>query len=439
MTGLGGITAVAVLALAGIASPASATGVGARIAYVAPDASNVPQIWTSSPNGQDATQLTHDPNGDSDPAFSPDGHYIAFVNGSGHIAVMDAAGAAVVDLTPHDAPGGRVDGWPSWSPDGLKLAFTRIDYGAASPEFDVWVTNRDGTQPRNLTPGAGIDSIEPAWSPKGSSIAFVRGNPEQIWTMGTNGSSAAQLSNVDFYASDPAWSPDGSRLVFSQNVGGSDSDLWLIDATGQNQRQLTNSAALEEEASTWLPDGTSIITRAQVPPDGAIDLYAVDPSGGSEQKIANTTGADHPTATKRPSLAMTFSLSFPFTKGPDDVEFVSGAIKPATSDHVCPLGQQLNCQKHFPPNRGPYTFTVGVIPGFPANKYLHALLAGHRIFQGRITVYTAGGSRFVYAIANGRVTKQRELHTPTDGVLEFYSFTARSLTLTAYRQSAPII
>lgn len=290
-------TAAACAALAGVlvwpaASGAVFPGSNGLIAYDAPGPNGQVGIWTAKPDGSGAKEAMSEGNAaNADPVFSPDGQRIAFVNGSGHIAVMDADGGNVKDLTPNDAPGGVVDGSPSFSPDGKRIVFSRVNLNSARPEYDIWAMSaKDGSGQENLTAHAGRDSIEPTVSPDGKTIAFVRGNPEEIWTMGADGADPRQLSHTDFDASDPSWSPDGSRLVFSFEG----TDLYLIHSNGLGQAELTHTAAVQEGASSWSPDGTQIVTRGQDSNTGANHLYLVDPTSGAETRILNTTGADHP-------------------------------------------------------------------------------------------------------------------------------------------------
>ena len=63
-------------------------------------------------------------------------------------------------------------------------------------------------------------SSQPAWSPDGRRIAFVRavdGKP-QIFILPLAGGEAWQLTRSSFGAFNPKWSPDGSRIVFSSSV-----------------------------------------------------------------------------------------------------------------------------------------------------------------------------------------------------------------------------
>ncbi|HEU4929144.1 MAG TPA: glycosyltransferase family 39 protein, partial [Candidatus Krumholzibacteria bacterium] len=75
----------------------------------------------------------------------------------------------------------------------------------------------------------------------------------------------------------PAWSPDGSRLAFRRSTAEGESSIWIVDASGQNARELVKTD-LERDALAWSPDGTRIAYAARK--DGQLDLFAVDAAYG---------------------------------------------------------------------------------------------------------------------------------------------------------------
>jgi Tol biopolymer transport system component len=69
---------------------------------------------------------------------------------------------------------GVFDGTHKWSPDGTKIAFTRV-IGDADRDgnFDIYVMNADGSNPRRLTTDPASHDNDPSWSPDGTKIAFL--------------------------------------------------------------------------------------------------------------------------------------------------------------------------------------------------------------------------------------------------------------------------
>ncbi|HET9328666.1 MAG TPA: S9 family peptidase [Candidatus Eisenbacteria bacterium] len=109
------------------------------------------------------------------------------------------------------------DADPQISPDGGRVAFTRVWVDAEADEYrtQVWIAG-SGTEARPWT--SGLYDSQPRWSPDGRWLAFVRksesGKPGQIHLLPTGGGEATRLTTLEGGAAEPAWSPDGSRLVF---------------------------------------------------------------------------------------------------------------------------------------------------------------------------------------------------------------------------------
>ena len=202
------------------------------------------------------------PAGPSDPPQSPPPPAaqrstgpIAFVSdrdGSEQIYLANEDGSAVTRLTP--------GGWPTWSPDGQRLAFHRRTEG-------IHVINVDGSGLRYLVSG-----LEPDWSPDGRSIVF-RDPTFSLSTVEVNGSNVRRVYDGEHGALSPAWSPDGQRIAFA--VGSyydcSIFGLFAINADG-SRRQLINC---DGQLPAWSPSNSEIAFENL----GRIDVSNADGSG----------------------------------------------------------------------------------------------------------------------------------------------------------------
>ena len=59
--------------------------------------------------------------------------------------------------------------FPAWSPDGKRIAFTRVTFGEERPEPALTVIESDGTGATVIA----LDAADSSWSPDGKRIAFV--------------------------------------------------------------------------------------------------------------------------------------------------------------------------------------------------------------------------------------------------------------------------
>ncbi len=192
---------------------------GRRIVFASNRTGNIHVI---NADGSDVTQLTHNSDGNIDPAWSPDGRRIVFAsNRTGNIHVINADGSDVTQLT-HDSRSGG----PAWSPDCRRIAFTSYPRRGGG---DIYVMNADGSDVTQLTHDS--RSGGPAWSPDGRRIAFTSGpyrDPE-IYVMNADGSDVTQLTH-DSRSSSPAWSPDGRRIAFTSDRRASGRVIYVIAA-----------------------------------------------------------------------------------------------------------------------------------------------------------------------------------------------------------------
>jgi Tol biopolymer transport system component len=185
-----------------------------------------------------------------------------------------------------DSPG--LDGFPGWSPDGEKIAFTSDRDGGG---WDLYVMNADGSKQTRLT-NTPEDEAGPAWSPDGEEIAFVfepNGDDPSIWVMDADGSDRRRLASGNW----PSWSPDGERIVYTSGEW-NDPRISVMNADGSGQRTLDVRGASQP---AWSPDGDRIAYVTDVGPDKDTwdneEIFSMKPDGSGRKRLTEIPGNDH--------------------------------------------------------------------------------------------------------------------------------------------------
>jgi Tol biopolymer transport system component len=183
---------------------------------------------------------------------SPDGRTLA-VDLQGSIWTIPAAGGPAARITDvfNDAR------QPAWSPDGKWIAF----FGYRDGGYDLWAVAPDGTGQHKLTWGA-YDDREPAWSHDGTRIAFSsdRGSPlgsdYNIWILDVASGAVKQLTKAPAEDFMPTWSPDDKEIAFASTRDGGTS-VWAVNLADGSERKVTTAAA-RVDAPSWGPDNTLV-------------------------------------------------------------------------------------------------------------------------------------------------------------------------------------
>lgn len=196
---------------------------------------------------------------DDSPSISPNGERIAFVSkrtGNEEIWVCDRSGKHPTQLTSFKGPG---TGTPRWSPDGRLIAFDSLKAG--NP--DIYVIGAEGGTPRRLTTGP-YGNFMPAWSPDGKWIYFKsqRSGNDQIWRIPAEGGSAAQITRSG--ASEAFASPDGKLLFFTKQSWAA---IWTVPVAGGEEKPVPELASFNKIFRSWglLDRGIYFISREDTP------------------------------------------------------------------------------------------------------------------------------------------------------------------------------
>jgi TolB protein len=237
-----------------------------RIAYSAGGS-----LWTIDPDGTDARTVT-----DSGffAAWAPGHNAIAFADANspgGGLYFVNAAGQRD-GLTTGVVP----DSQPSWSPDGTKVAFARIDTSSTDGYSGIWVIDRDGSNLRRVAVSPGCFNRDPSWSPDGTKIAFwssrdhcsggsTQGNYE-LYVMKANkldGTDPVTRLGTASNSGAPAWSPDGKTIAFSSDgYGGVGFEICFMAADGSKDPVRVTNLSGDDTDPAWSPDGAHIAFRS---------------------------------------------------------------------------------------------------------------------------------------------------------------------------------
>lgn len=243
-------------------------------------------IFIMRPDGSDLTRLTHGPQHDSSTALSPDGSKVAFSRLDldtlrSDLYVVDVDGGNLVRVPVE----GTDDLAPQWSPDGTHLVFERNPEGSAVGVETLWTIDLSSGVLHQITGDPSTHDLFadywPSWSPAGT-IVFDRWSSPRARSdsqcIVSISSRRVTCSLRNGWYEDPRWSPDGSRIVFSETVDGN-ADLYLMDADGTHVRRLTDEPA-EDRYPSWSPDGRFIAFSTGSRGDGwAIAIMRADGSG----------------------------------------------------------------------------------------------------------------------------------------------------------------
>jgi TolB protein len=146
-----------------------------------------------------------------------------------------------------------IDVSPEFSPDGKKIAFTSKRTG--TPQ--IFIQDLESKEVRRLT-FKGLNNTSPAWSPDGKKMAYVgiEDNMINIFVVGLDSGMPVQLTMNAGDNEDPSWSPDGSMLTFTSTREGGIPRIFVMNASGTDQRRLLRLDGKQTQPDWSMSTGT---------------------------------------------------------------------------------------------------------------------------------------------------------------------------------------
>jgi Tol biopolymer transport system component/DNA-binding winged helix-turn-helix (wHTH) protein len=262
-----------------IASPPQWSSDGRSVIF-ASSRKGHPALWRASLDAPDSIiQIGEAGSPAWDPAVSHRGYRFAYERITRSLSIWQMA-LATPDKLPHllvsstsDTDQGPA---PQFSPDGQKLAYMSDRSGT----MEIWVSNRDGSRPFQLTAVGGAGT--PRWSPDSQSIVFDVNRQEggsKVVRINLRGGAPQILTPDDSPSVVPSWSRDGKWIYFASTRSG-DFQVWKVPATGGSPVQITRHgghAALES------PDGKFVYYAKNAAPEP--EIWQVPVEGGAETPL----------------------------------------------------------------------------------------------------------------------------------------------------------
>jgi len=286
--------------------------------------------------------VTAAPGWEVQPALSPDGTVVAYVSnesGSTDVHTVGVSGGNRVQITTDAA----IEERPGWFPDGTAIAFASNRGGS----WGIWKA------PAPLGGSSSLlleDGREPAVSPDGTRIAFVRSDREgclRIHVAELSDASSARLlvavpRGPCRDESWPAWSPDGAEIVFAGDRG-----LWKASLSGGDARPVTNQGEYDVEP-VWA-DGRTILFSSYR--KGAFALWRVPATGlVPPQRLTTGAGPERSPSVSRDGRRLSFSSFW------ENIDLVIRDIKTGREE---PYGTNRNeISPHFAPGGESVVFAV---------------------------------------------------------------------------------
>ena len=250
---------------------------GSRIVFERLVRSRGNDIFGVNADGTSLRRLTYTDTSHQ-PAWSPDGRSIAYYDSTG-VFVMNADGTGKRLLTDQAGRGSPARS-PTWSPDGRMVAF-------ASTLGGIFVVNADGSGEQRLTSSGSFAC--PAWSPDGHRIAFVS-LYDSIYVVDAAGGPERRLTRHAYTESGFAWSPDSRRIVYAREKRGG---VYTIDVDGTGDRRLTRNPLKQDfspDGFGYSPDRRTIAYASDRTGKG--DIYLMNAGGGNQRQLTNGPNVD---------------------------------------------------------------------------------------------------------------------------------------------------
>ncbi len=354
-------------------------------------------LWITDGNGAWPQQLTVSDQRQASPAWSPDGHWIAFQsdydgNEQWDLFMVSPQNGEVAQLTrtPEIA-----ETSPTWAPDGRKLAILIKPQTSPTNEVAILdVLSRKTIALTKDTPKT-LTNRHPVWSHDGKRVAYTqsnfKGDDANVFVVEVASGKSTNLTPHEgqkvFRAS--SFSPDGKQLLITSDATNGFPNVALLDVATKKLDWLTHEK-WELTAGDFAPDGKSLTWTANT--DGIVDVYTYNLLTKKAERLPFSAGvndlAGSNTAFSKDGTRLLYKHEGP--EAPADL-WVYSLVGKQSKQVTHSMSAALNPADmikpylvHYPSRDGKYTISawaympnnIGRNDTFPAILWIHGGPAG---------------------------------------------------------------
>jgi TolB protein len=249
------------------------------------------EICTINADGSGWRQLTDLPSASYYASLSPDGESVIFIGketGITEIYELNLSTGKTTQLTHLEKDLGS----PEISPDNKSIAFT---YRPSSSIAQVWIMNRDGSDPHEFYSSPSQESHNPTWSPDGTQILFAMGKGEnnKLYIMGFDGRDPQVVNDTIDTRGRSDWSLH--HLIAFDMGGPFQHDIYIMDVNGNNLNKF--SEGKNSQGASFSPDGewlaftayTEVANRNQ----SSCEIYIMRVDGTDLRRLTENSYCDY--------------------------------------------------------------------------------------------------------------------------------------------------
>ena len=286
-------------------------------------------LWIAEVASGETHALTTAKKSSTNPEWSPDGKWIAFLSdrpgqmagtpeGKKQLYVISAEGGEAQQVTKVENDVSAFE----WAPDSKRIVFSMTDpetkamkdrkekygdYSVVHGDYQMthlWLVefssgSSTAAEPKRLTEGDQFSVGDFSWSPDGTRIAFsAQRDPDLIsigtadlYVIGVNDKSVRKIVSTPGPDRNPHWSPDGTRIAFETAAGSqyffyTDGRIAVVPADGGAVQILTESFDEDPSLAGWGPDGIYFGAQQKT----AAHLFRLNPANGAVEKLSAPEG-----------------------------------------------------------------------------------------------------------------------------------------------------